>query len=358
MHGIGSFAFAAYGIMLVAILKDVSGAYRFGQLGLSLTKKDTLPKTHTLVYGFINHWHSSLLLTLDPLLNVYEVGLEVGDIEFAWYGLTIHSIHRFYCGQTLSLLIEQQRTCLRELAKAKKNTASDLVLPTYQAALNLAGFSEDPSLLNGDACEESEILKRSAATTNALLEYYYRMNAACVAYLFGEYELASEHSRFIQDIEDQFPALYAINVQAFYDGLSSFALAKKTNRKGGRIRWRRRGRRMAKKFARWAKNCPSNNSHKLLLLRAEDAAISRQKSKKKRERTKALFETAVTTAEANGFLNDEAIACERAALFFEEIGDEGLFTSYVTRSHKLYIQWGATAKAEQLVKAHPETFLV
>ena len=112
---------------------------------------------------------------------------------------------------------------------------------------------------------------------------------------------------------------------------------------------------MAKKFVRWAKNCPSNNSHKLLLLRAEDAAFSGQKSKKKRERAKALFDAAVTTAKANGFLNDEAIACERAALFFEEIGDEGLFTSYMTRSHKLYIQWGATAKAEQLVQAHPET---
>ena len=28
----------------------------------------------------------------------------------------------------------------------------------------------------------------------------------------------------------------------------------------------------------------------------------------------------------------------------------------VTRSHKLYTNWGATAKAEQLVQAHPEFF--
>ena len=72
------------------------------------------------------------------------------------------------------------------------------------------------------------------------------------------------------DIADKFPALYAINVQAFYDGLSSYALAKTTN---NRTKWIKRGRKMRKKFINWAKDCPSNNTHKVLLLKAEDASL-------------------------------------------------------------------------------------
>ena len=47
--------------------------------GMSRTKSRTIFKVH----GFIYHWTSSLQATLDPLLEGYRIGLEIGDNQCA-----------------------------------------------------------------------------------------------------------------------------------------------------------------------------------------------------------------------------------------------------------------------------------
>ena len=110
---------------------------------------------------------------------------------------------------------------------------------------------------------------------------------------------------------------------------------------------------MIKKFKKWAKDAPENNSHKVMLLKAENSALL-LRSKNKVEYTKRAYASAILGARENGFVNDEAIANERAALFYQEIGHERLFMRHLLRSKVLYSRWGANAKVESLTKLYPE----
>ena len=87
---------------------------------------------------------------------------------------------------------------MQELTKAAKSSVSDLLRPVQQAAINLTGQSQDPVTLTGEAMDEEGLLERSAETANILLEYYLRMNVACVSYIFGDYGRASIQSLKIQ----------------------------------------------------------------------------------------------------------------------------------------------------------------
>jgi len=144
--------------------------------------------------------------------------------------------------------------------------------------------------------------------------------------------------------------MYSINLQAFYDGMSSYALAKTTT---DIKKWRKRGRKTIKKFVRWMKDCPSNNAHKFLLLKAEDASLFAAKSKKKKEIAEQSYNAAIVTATDSGFVNIAAIASERAAEFYMNIGEVELFSRHIVQSHKLYSQWGAVSKCECIAKKYP-----
>ena len=63
-HG-GSPSFAFYGMLMYAILGDLKGAYRFGQLALTLSNKasPSIPVTYMVVYGLITHWRDNVVLT-------------------------------------------------------------------------------------------------------------------------------------------------------------------------------------------------------------------------------------------------------------------------------------------------------
>jgi len=347
-----SFAISGYGLLMNAILKDVEGAYRFGQLGVSLSSKATVPQTSLLVYGYIAHWRDNIGLTLDPLLNGFMEGLKYGAIEYACYNLHSYNIHILHSGQTsIQAIIQQQQVRLKQLIKVTKSYTSDLLRPCIQSALNLAGQAQDPVALTGEVMDEEGLLRRSTESAKIPIEYTIRFNAAFVAYIFGDYDRASTHSLKIQDIADKFPGVYSINIQAFYDGLSSYALARTTT---SFKKWRKRGRKITKKFANWAKHCPSNNTHIVLLLRAEDASLFATKSKKKREIAEQAFNAAILGANNSGFVNVAAIASERAADFYNNIGQDDQFSKCIAQAYQFYFKWGAYGKCECIAKKHPE----
>ena len=349
------YAYAAYGLMMKVILGNVKAGCRFGQLAKVLVDKRNdramIPRVHLVFYGMINHWREPLQTTLGPLLDAYQIGLEVGDIEFSAYAANSHCIQYLHSGQNIGSLIEQEEICLQQLTKNGENMQADLLRPAYQAALNLNGRSIDPVYLNGQVMIEDDVLKKSEELNLPLLKYYMFAHSAFVAYIFREYDLAAEKAMNIKDIEKKFPCVYALGVQAFYCGLSSFALARRKHQNSSR--WSKRGRAMIKKFKKWARYAPENNSHKVMLLKAENSALL-LRSKKKVEYTKKAYASAILGARENGFVNDEAIANERAALFYQEIGDKRLFLCHILRSKVLYSSWGANAKVESLTKLYPE----
>src|SRR5262249_38570098 len=99
----------------------------------------------------------------------------------------------------------------------------------------------------------------------------------------------------------------------------------------------------------WAANCPQNFEDRAALVGAEIARIEGRPLEAMR-----LYERAIASARANGFVHNEALAYELAARFYAARGLEQIAHLYLGNARRGYLRWGADGKARQLDQLHPQ----
>jgi GAF domain-containing protein len=67
-----------------------------------------------------------------------------------------------------------------------------------------------------------------------------------------------------------------------------------------------------------------------------------------------LYEQAIRSARANGFVHIEALACETAARFYAVRGLEDIAEMYLLKARDGYLRWGADGKVRQLEEMYPQ----
>ena len=86
----------------------------------------------------------------------------------------------------------------------------------------------------------------------------------------------------------------------------------------------------------WAENCPENFENRAALVGAEIARIEGRELDAMR-----LYEQAIRSAHANGFVHNEALANELAARFYAARGFEKIAHAYLRDARYCYLRWGA-----------------
>src|ERR1700729_890304 len=103
-----------------------------------------------------------------------------------------------------------------------------------------------------------------------------------------------------------------------------------------------------KQIGSWAENCPENFENRAALVGAEIARIEGRDLDAER-----LYEEAIRSARANGFIHNEALAYEVAARFYAGRGFEEFARVYLQKARNCYQRWGADGKVRQLEQLHP-----
>ncbi len=98
----------------------------------------------------------------------------------------------------------------------------------------------------------------------------------------------------------------------------------------------------------WAANCPDNFENRAALVGAEIARIEGRELDAER-----LYEQAIRSARANGFIHNEALANELASRFYAARGFEKIARVYLQDARYGYLRWGADGKVRQLEQLHP-----
>src|SRR6202023_367168 len=98
----------------------------------------------------------------------------------------------------------------------------------------------------------------------------------------------------------------------------------------------------------WAVNCAVNFENRAALVGAEMARIDGRDVDAMR-----LYEQAIGSARANGFVHNEALANELAASFYASRGFEKIARAYLQDARHGYLRWGADGKVRQLEPLHP-----
>src|SRR5262249_36894657 len=97
-----------------------------------------------------------------------------------------------------------------------------------------------------------------------------------------------------------------------------------------------------------SENCAENYAHRAALIGAEIARLEGRPLE-----AMELYERALRSAKANGFVHDEALAYERASAFYRARGFDEFADTYLRNARACYASWGADGKVRQLDRLYP-----
>jgi PAS domain S-box-containing protein len=103
-----------------------------------------------------------------------------------------------------------------------------------------------------------------------------------------------------------------------------------------------------RQFQEWAENCPENFANRTALVAAEIARLEGREFDAER-----LYEQAIRSARANGFIHNEALANEIASRFYAARDFEKIARVHLQDARLGYLRWGADGKVRQLEQLHP-----
>ena len=120
-----------------------------------------------------------------------------------------------------------------------------------------------------------------------------------------------------------------------------------------RAGWRKAAARVAlaahhKQLQILEERCPENFENRAALVGAEMARIEGRDVE-----AMGLYEQAIRSARANGFIHNEAVAYELASRFYAARGFDDIAHVYLRKARDGYLRWGADGKVRQLDQIYP-----
>ncbi len=332
--------YLGYAIVLATTGKITEG-YALGESGCALANAmgDAVQMFRTAfqMNVWIRHWKEPLRDSVDPLMDLYRRGVELGNFEYASYALCVRGYHLFHAGRNLTTISADVAKSIAGISKLNHEAILNLTRSGRQIVLNFMGECEDPCRLKGDSYDED-------AVTLTDTDHFYRM---ILLYHFYRFDDALEEARHVERRVRSFTCLAHVPVIVFYSSLILLALIE-TRRKKDRKRFLKRIRKNQAQMRKWAAHAPMNYSHKLLLVEAElqrvrgnfGAAMKR-------------YEESIAAAHQNGYLHEEALASELASHLYEANGFSVIAATYMMRAHRCYTTWGGEGKTSFLEKRFP-----
>jgi hypothetical protein len=243
-----------------------------------------------------------------------------------------------------------------------------------QFALNMVGPVKRPTAMTGESISEEYFRSTFVSAEHRMLIGWLNTCCLTLAYYFGDYERADDYSRMTHDYAIAAAGHPSVYRHAMFSSLTAFAMARRSGDRLRRMGQWRRALLFAKQVQTWADAGNVNCVHVTQLLEAERLSFS----KRSEIEAKRMYNAAITTALKNGYLNDKALAHERAFLFYlklaaagrkppssspndgmcsSDVGDDWFWAQHhYTDAVEAYCDWNAFQKARHLVDTYGGQF--
>ena len=330
--------YTSFGNVLAYERDAFHDGYEFGMLGLNLCRalrhQAFVCRSCFVTTAFLVHWVRPMAESDALGEEGFRAGLESGEFLYAGYILAFNNVmNGFFRGRELPALQDEM---LRRLPFVQQ-TNNRLALETMTI------FRSAIDVLRGDADLDSagigdDLAPGSSATVIAI----GMVLEAAIRFLQGRLREALAVCR---DIEDRQSFLSGTVASAAYRFYASLILAASLpdlcakEQKAARAELADHRAQLEK----WAASCPQNFEHQLLLVGAEQERLDGNAAA-----AMDLYDRSIALARANGFVQDEALAHERAAAFWLGRGKEDFARVHLLRAREGYEAWGAQAKLRQM----------
>ena len=340
--------YAFFGLLQSSALHNYSEAYRFGQLAMALSDKysdaSQMCRTTHMFCTSINHW-SKHLREFDAFnRRGFQAGLQSGELQFAGYHRYNRALCLFHLGTNLKELVPELEDLIRFGRKTHNQHATDPVLAVMRATLDLAGDTPEPGSFLFEQIHDSEFLEDLIARAAMPTIAHYNIIKSQVLYLYGQIDEANICSEKAAEALSFISGHVATANHEFYAALIEVAVLEVDPQEGSSALMEPIKRRQ-RQLQLWADSCPDNFLHKSLLISAEIARLEGEDW-----RAAEFYDRAIEEAGRNGYLQEEALARERAGLFWLSQNRRKIASVYLSEAHHGYQLWGAPRKARLLLQ--------
>ena len=336
-------AYANLGFITGTVLGDYAKGSQFAQVALELADRTETNEFSAKVLvscaAVVTHWTQPLQKSIELAMAGGVKGDQAGDAIYGGFGRLLEGIYRFSAGQPLQRVRACVAAYLPQLVESKNPSVSIFqVLDGLLDALDTSGVADlESDRLVGDEAEFVGQLENTGFTHG--LHYFY-MQKMFLALLFGDVDAALKFG--------EQSALHMVGVlgqlsnfeQYFFYGL---AISEKLREQADDAQLLEKLDVCREKLAAWAELNPQNFQAQSQLLEAEFSDL-------RQDYWRALqqYDAAISGARElnNHFL--VALACERAAYFWQRQGKREFSRQYAFEALDAYTVWGAWRKVRAM----------
>jgi PAS domain S-box-containing protein len=345
------FAYEWLGAVAGARFGDYHTGFRFVQLGYELVEQRGLRRFQARTYlnfGSLLPWTRHIRAGRDLLRRAFDAANRIGDLTDAAYSSYVMITNLVAAGDPL---VDVQREAEQARAFAEKmgfGLVIDITTTQLGLVRTLRGLTAKFGSFDDKHFEELRVERRFSSNPDlARAECWYWIRKAQARFFAGEYAAAVDASLKAQQLLWASPSNFEVAEHCFYGALSRAASCDAAT-DGQRRQHVEALAASHRQLQLWAANCPDNFENRVALVGAEIARLQGREVDAER-----LYEQAIRSARANGFIHNEALAYELAARFYAARGFEEFAQVYLRKARDGYVRWGADGKVRQLDELYP-----
>jgi len=346
-------AFVSHALLLCGVYSEFSQALKFAHLATNLNERYPSAFQKTLitfsVNVSVNHWNEHINKSLSPLKQNFYLGLECGNIEYAFHSILFYCFHNLLSGKPLIKVNAEFHKYIKLMANKKQFFQLMLSQVWHQYTLNLIEDLDDPLMLQGDSFNEELMLPVLTETNNITTLFVYHSVKMSLAYNFGKLKAAAEQFELAEKYSSSVASLYHFGDFYFNAALVLCAICKENKELKSAKPYKNSLKKLKEITAlleQWAKSSPENQQHKCLIIQAEMGAMNNDPAAWK------SYDLAIDYADKNQFIQHKALFCELAGNYWLSENKNILAAQYLHQAYEFYIEWGANAKAKQIMRIH------
>ncbi|MER8854741.1 MULTISPECIES: AAA family ATPase [Mesorhizobium] len=348
--GASAHGYADLGQILGPVFRRYSEGYRFTELACELVDKHSFVAYRGKAYhakGVVAVWTQPIATSTDLLRTAFRIASDTGDLTVACYCMDKSITNSLMRSDPLDAVWREAEMGLDFVRKARFHDVANVIVAQQHFIATMQGrtltFSTFSDAQFDGANFEAQITADGTATA-ACLYWILKLQAR---FLSGDYVEALTSAEKAKELLWAAPVHFQRLDYFYYTALTMSALYENASA-GEKRGWHNVLALHLEQLSEWTENYPPTFDDKHALLAAEIARVEGRDAA-----AMQLYEQAICSARDQGFVQNEGLACELAARFYNARGSETSANAHLRKAQRCYLRWGAHGKAAQLDRLYP-----
>ena len=327
---------------------DYRNAFRFAQLGYDLVEKRGLKRFQAATYhtfaAMIMPWMKHPLVCCGVIREAFEIANKIGDLTYAVYARMGLISLLIAAGDPLVAVQSEAENGFNFAHRAKFAFGFDTISMLLGFIRTLRGLTTQFGSFDHAEFDEADFERN---LNNPMTQFWYWVRKLQARFFAGDFASAIEASLKARPLLWVSPTVEMADYE-FYSALARAACCDAATGGQSQKNFEALGAHY-QRLQVWAEHGPESFEDRAALVAAEIARIEGRALD-----AIELYEQAIRSARANGFVHNEALAHEVAAQFYAARGLETIAHAYLWNARNCYDRWGADGKVRQLEAQYPQ----